>query len=210
MNLINTYKASSSQPYTNRTYYRDNRDRIYAWKKGTVATYNPLENGRGDRYTYDNEGQLTAASYQATTPEGTPGTPQRTESFVYDQLGNRKGANQIAGLGSVTMHRRDNGLNQYQDWTQSAINYESNGNLYQDGWISAGYNALNQPLWIWSWRTNPGGSSLSFAYDPLGRGVKRTNDGGISTVSLLRRAEFDPGRTELIPRPIALTSLAIA
>jgi RHS repeat-associated protein len=96
-------------------------------------------------------------------------------------LGNRKGVNQIASLGSTTINRRDNGLNQYLNWTQSPINYESNGVLYQDGWITAYYNALNQPLSIWSWRTNPSGSTIYFAHDPLGRCVKRTNDGGIST-----------------------------
>jgi hypothetical protein len=71
----NTYRLSSAQPYSKRDYYRDTRDRIYAWKKGTYATINPMENGRGDRYTYDAEGQLTAASYQALTPNTTPTAP---------------------------------------------------------------------------------------------------------------------------------------
>jgi RHS repeat-associated protein len=96
-------------------------------------------------------------------------------------LGNRKAINQIASLGSVTINRRDTGLNQYFNWTQSAINYESNGVLVQDGWISSAYNALNQPLWIWSWRTNSSGSSLHFGHDPLGRCVTRTNDASVST-----------------------------
>jgi RHS repeat-associated protein len=82
------------------------------------------------------------------------------------------------------MHRRDNGLNQYQDWTQSAINYENNGNLYQDGWMTASYNALNQPISIWSWRTNPTGSSIAFSYDPLGRCVKRQPGGGVAPLFL--------------------------
>ncbi|MEY2574153.1 MAG: hypothetical protein QOJ87_2366 [Verrucomicrobiota bacterium] len=39
----------------------------------------------------------------------------------------------------------------------------------QDGWVTAGYNALNQPMYIWS-----GGVGWTyFAYDPLGRCVKR-------------------------------------
>jgi RHS repeat-associated protein len=44
----------------------------------------------------------------------------------------------------------------------------------QDGWVTAGYNALNQPMYIWS-----GGVGWTyFAYDPLGRCVKRWADNG--------------------------------
>jgi RHS repeat-associated protein len=176
VNQINTYRASSSQPYTKRDYYRDSRDRIYAWKKGSYNTINPMENSRGDRYTYDPEGQLTAASYQALTPNTTPTGAQRTDSFAYDQLGNRQSPpnNQIASLpGPVTFNRRDNGLNQYLNWTQSAINYEANGNLFQDGWLTASFNALNQTTGIWSWRVTPSGDAVNSAYDPLGRCVTR-------------------------------------
>ena len=45
----------------------------------------------------------------------------------------------------------------------------------QDGWITAGFNALNQPVCMWS-PAYPGGPSaqwLWFGYDPLGRCVKR-------------------------------------
>jgi hypothetical protein len=41
----------------------------------------------------------------------------RSETFVYDQLGNRKGVNVLDGRGNVTFARRDNGLNQYASWT---------------------------------------------------------------------------------------------
>jgi hypothetical protein len=44
----------------------------------------------------------------------------------------------------------------------------------QDGWITAGFNALNQPMYIWS--ANVGWTN--FGYDPLGRCVKRANDTG--------------------------------
>jgi RHS repeat-associated protein len=141
--------------------------------KGNNTALNPLENGRGDRFAYDDEGQLTDAWYEAVDPVNSGNGATRQDHFNYDQLGNRKGQNTVASLGAVTMHRRDNGLNQYLDWTQSAINYENNGNLYQDGWITASYNALNQPITIWSWRTNPTGNNLNFGYDPLGRCVKR-------------------------------------
>ncbi|MEY2574160.1 MAG: hypothetical protein QOJ87_2373 [Verrucomicrobiota bacterium] len=44
----------------------------------------------------------------------------------------------------------------------------------QDGWVTAGYNALNQPMYIWS--GNVGWTY--FGYDPLGRCVKRWADNG--------------------------------
>jgi RHS repeat-associated protein len=44
----------------------------------------------------------------------------------------------------------------------------------QDGWVTAGYNALNQPMYIWS--GNVGWTY--FGYDGLGRCVKRWNDAG--------------------------------
>jgi RHS repeat-associated protein len=40
-----------------------------------------------------------------------------------------------------------------------------------DGWITASFNALNQPVAMWSW--NYGSNYLWFGYDPLGRCVKR-------------------------------------
>jgi RHS repeat-associated protein len=83
--------------------------------------------------------------------------------------------------------RKDNGLNQYRMWSPySIINYDddiggtwgspghANGVIMQDGWVTAGYDALNQPMYIWS----AGVGWTSFGYDPLGRCVKRWNDAG--------------------------------
>ena len=83
---------------------------------------------------------------------------------------------------SRTGYRKDNGLNEYRAWwNYSIINYDddigppwggpgaANGVIMQDGWVTAGYNALNQPMYIWS--ANVGWTY--FAYDPLGRCVKR-------------------------------------
>jgi RHS repeat-associated protein len=166
--------VSSGATYSKRTYYRDNRDRITSWVKSSSTSTNPLENGRGDAYTYDAEGQLTVAKYEATTPNTTPGTPQRTESFIFDALGNRKGVNQLAARGSVTFSRKDTGVNEYSSWTPSSISYDTDGSLTAEGWISASYNALNQPISIAS-PSLPSGYSTWFGYDPLGRPVKRWN-----------------------------------
>ena len=82
--------------------------------------------------------------------------------------------------------RKDNGLNQYRAWwPYSYTNYDddiggtwgapgaANGVLMQDGNITAGFNALNQPMLI----QGPGNAGTAnwmyFGYDPLGRCVKR-------------------------------------
>ena len=177
-----------------REYWRDDRDRILAWKRGSDTFHNGMEDGRGDRYRYDDEGQLDLASYRVANPENTPGVPLRSDEFHYDALGNRMGSNRVASRGWMDFTRRNNGLNQYLIWSPYSFIYHDdnipppsppdpefpwvfpgNGVLMQDGWITAGFNALNQPVCIWS-PMYPGGPSAQwmwFGYDPLGRCVKR-------------------------------------
>jgi RHS repeat-associated protein len=82
--------------------------------------------------------------------------------------------------------RKDNGLNQYRMWSPySIINYDddfgngwgspgaANGVLMQDGWVTASYNALNQPIAVWSPAYSGTPNYMWFGYDPLGRCVKR-------------------------------------
>jgi RHS repeat-associated protein len=52
----------------------------------------------------------------------------------------------------------------------AATNYDTNGVLTSEGWITGTYNALNQPITISS-----ASATVSFGYDPLGRCVKRTS-----------------------------------
>jgi RHS repeat-associated protein len=102
-------------------------------------------------------------------------------------MGNRRGWDYLATKGWQNFTRKDNGLNQYRMWSPySIINYDddigngwgspgaANGVLMQDGWVTAGYNALNQPMYIWS--GNVGWTY--FGYDGLGRCVKRWADNG--------------------------------
>ena len=165
-----SYKTGNYQSYADRTYYRDERDRIWSFQKGWDASANPKENGRGDRFFYDDEGQLTNAYYECADPTGNFNSWRDGDYYVYDALGNRAGGSWVASLGSVNWSRRDNGLNQYTRWTPSAINYEGNGVLTQEGWINSDYNALNQPIWMWTGNLS---SPMYFGYDPLGRCVKR-------------------------------------
>jgi RHS repeat-associated protein len=180
--------TASNRDLTYRQYWRDDRDRITAWKRRSDNFHNGMEDGRGDRYHYDPEGQLDLASYRAANPEGSPGPALRADSFQYDKLGNRMGSNYVASRGAMNFTRKDNGLNQYSAWwPYSATSYDddigepwgtphhANGVLMLDGWITAGFNALNQPICMWS-PMYPGGPSANwmwFGYDPLGRCVKR-------------------------------------
>ncbi len=180
-------RVASGQPLSSRSYTRDSRDRITSWVKGTDTSINQMENGRGNRYAYDFEGELTDAYYGALDPGGNVNNWGREDHFDYDALGNRRNWDYLASRGQwMNFTRKDNGLNQYRAWwNYSIINYDddigppwgspaaANGVLMQDGWITAGFNALNQPMYIWS--ANVGWTN--FGYDPLGRCVKRWRDG---------------------------------
>ena len=63
--VVHHQRANPFQSYALRNYTRDERDRITAFQKG-VSSYNPMENGKGDRFVYDAEGQLTDAWYNAS------------------------------------------------------------------------------------------------------------------------------------------------
>jgi RHS repeat-associated protein len=174
-----------------RQYWRDNRDRITAFQKSYNPGSNPMENGRGDRFAYDDEGELTDGWYNAIDPAGTPSGWTRKDHFSYDELGNRQGdsnnlASRNSGQNATSFVRRDNGLNQYTHWWPAgrdfAISHDDNspftgytsspgnGVLMADGWLVASYNALNQPVAMipYSWS-----DAIYFGYDPLGRCVKR-------------------------------------
>jgi RHS repeat-associated protein len=179
-------KTASGQNLSSRDYYRDERDRIWAWQKSTNNSVNPMEDGRGDHYSYDAEGQLTDAWYNAVDPAGSSGSCLRQDHFNLDALGNRRAMDYVQTKGWQNFTRKDNRLNQYRMWSPySIINYDddiggtwgspgnANGVLMQDGWITAGYNALNQPMLAWSPAYNGTSNWMFFGYDPLGRCVKR-------------------------------------
>jgi hypothetical protein len=119
-----------------------------------------MEDGRGDHYAYDPEGQLTAAVYQALNPETEdPVDPRRGDIFQYDAMGNRWGSSHVANRGDVNFTSKVNGLNQYHTW-YALTKYDddlgwgspghANGVLMQEGYITASFNALNQPMAMWS------------------------------------------------------------
>ncbi|HKP04148.1 MAG TPA: hypothetical protein VJU77_12415 [Chthoniobacterales bacterium] len=110
------HRDGTGHDLAKRDYWRDDRDWIKAWEKGINPGVNPRENGRGDRYQYDDAGQLTQAAYQAESAHDTAGTPERTDAFHYDEMGNRTGANWVASRGLMSFGGRNNKLNQYGRW----------------------------------------------------------------------------------------------
>jgi RHS repeat-associated protein len=179
--VVHHYRVSPYQNRSWRSYWRDERDRITAFEKSGDFSSNPMEDGRGDRFHYDEEGQLLEGWYNATDPANSGAGNTRYDGFAYDALGNRTQNNYVASRGLTSFIRRDNGLNQYSSWTPSVIYHDDNypgwsapgnGVMMAEGWITASYNALNQPIAIWS-PNMPSGAFTWFGYDPLGRCVKR-------------------------------------
>jgi RHS repeat-associated protein len=184
--IVDHYNVASRLDYSWRRYWRDSRDRITAFQKNYNPGINPMENGRGDRFHYDDEGQLLEGWYNATDPANSGNNATRYDGFTYDALGNRGQNNYVASRGQMSFTHKDNGLNQYRAWwPYSYTNYDddiggtwgapgaANGVLMQDGWITAGFNALNQPMYITSPTYYGTSNWMYFGYDPLGRGVKR-------------------------------------
>ncbi|HKP03480.1 MAG TPA: hypothetical protein VJU77_08990 [Chthoniobacterales bacterium] len=145
--------------------------------------------------------QLTKASYQAENAHLGATNSERTDEFAYDWMGNRQGSNTVASRGVMNFAIRDNRLNQYNLWENNLPGsqqwgtimwyddaaggfppqiphvapwlYPGNGVLMADGWIVAGFDALNQPESMRTPDFQGTDNRLYFGYDPLGRCVKR-------------------------------------
>ncbi|HEV2806116.1 MAG TPA: hypothetical protein VGW57_14425, partial [Chthoniobacterales bacterium] len=112
---VHHYRISPYQNYSARTYWRDERDRITAWQKSGDNSFNLMEDGRGSRFAYDAEGQLTDAYYGAIDPAGNPYSWVGEDHFNYDAMGNRRAWDYLQSkwwLGWMNFTRKDNGLNQ--------------------------------------------------------------------------------------------------
>ena len=179
------YNVSPTQDISWRQYWRDDRDRITAFRRATTRLESAGERA-GDRFRYDEEGQLVEGWYGATNPSVSGAGNLRYDSFSYDALGNRMGSTYVANRGSMNFVRKDNGLNQYRAWWPYAYtSYDddiggtwgapraANGVLMQDGYITAGYNALNQPMLIQGPGMPGRRNWMYFGPTPLGRCVKR-------------------------------------
>ncbi|MEO7101165.1 MAG: RHS repeat-associated core domain-containing protein [Luteolibacter sp.] len=140
--------------------------------------------GTGDVYGYDTEGQLTSVKYGATNPDTTPSNPLRTVSYIYDKAGNRKSLTDKLATEAAAFETTyvTNGNNQYSDVGHAGMSYDKAGNLTGYSETTSGtlrkasctYDAENRLI---SAGNNFDSTTLSQAYDPLGRCVKRTENG---------------------------------
>gem|GEM_PF-2174972 len=151
-------------------------DYIYAYGDGrqrTSCIYNHLSGSPADEYEYDVYNRLTRATY----------ADGKTEAFAYNSLGSRTQTQNIYGFTDTYYH---NELNQY---TQIHTNFNFFGfawdsNLYWDdnGRLSSEtvdgleyeYDKMGNVTKVLS----SGQTVAEFAYDALGRRIRKTTDDG--------------------------------
>ncbi|MBS0660178.1 MAG: Hint domain-containing protein [Verrucomicrobia bacterium] len=194
--IIESHTQRAGATLSRRTYGYDLRDRMIWFRKAPVAGYN-TENGNGQYYQYDNEGQLSAATHEATlnewynpTPPSSgsgfpigPSSPFLTyEQFYYDGAGNRTRLGNPAGVYTPpTYVLKPNGDNQYATYTEgyqspvatvptSTFQYDTRGNVVDFAGFTANYDAEGRIIYGASAST---GFNITFTYDGLGRCVKR-------------------------------------
>ena len=159
-----------------------------------VDPYSGLDNGRGDAYYYNADGSLRNAccnvavnngwlnEYSATADSSVPtgslifsgGTAATYSStYLYDAAGNRTSATQ---MNQPTIPYSDNGNreDEYSGWNYTDANGKTNGNTTAtpQGW-SYVYDAENHLISA----SGPGGQTLGFSYDPLGRMIAQAANG---------------------------------
>jgi RHS repeat-associated protein len=147
----------------------------YTYNAVNDRTSATKETGLGDVYGYDATDQLLSVQYNATNPTGTPVSPQKTQGFVYDSVGNRTSASEN---GTATSYSA-NSSNEYTQIAGSAVDYDANGNLTSGpGLPACAYDAQNRLISA----QLSGGSLMQTAYDACNRPVKRTVGGVVTNL----------------------------
>ena len=128
--------------------------------------------GLGDVYTYDAADQVTNVLYDATTPDGTPGTGTNRVGYAIDAAGNWTARVRIyptLGVTNTTTYIASP-LNQYTNVNGAKQWYDAKGNYYSDGTNSYYYDYQNRMYQSYF----PGtGITYSNVYDVVGRWVGR-------------------------------------
>ena len=145
----------------------------YGYDAMSRRTYVKRNNGVGDVYGYDTANQLTSVKYNCTNPDTTPTNPSQTVTYTYDNAGNRT---QVVDSLNGTSASTPNADNQYTTVGSNTATYDVRGNLTALGGTTYGYDASNRLLSYGDSFAN----SVTQAYDPLGRCVKRTINGTTS------------------------------
>ena len=169
------------------TYAYDNANRLTGITQGSETvqigydvdnrrTLLTLPNGVTVNYGYDNASELTGLSYAQGND-----TALGNLAYGYDGDGriNSKGgtfATDVAPTptaqpGTFDLNDRETSFN------GQALSYDSNGNLTFDGTNTYAWNARNQLTQI----SQNGVAQLTYAYDPFGRRISKTVQGGTPT-----------------------------
>ncbi len=123
---------------------------------------------KGDVYHYDPTDQITDVFYGADKPEGDLNSFDKLVHYEWDAVGNRT---MVTDSGVISNYNTNN-LNQYNTVGSNTLIYDVKGNLETfNGWY-ANYDSENRLF-----RMVKGDTIINFAYDPLGRCIKRTANG---------------------------------
>jgi RHS repeat-associated protein len=152
-------------------YMFDNANRLTQIAQGTSTvgfTYDnanrrstlTLPNGIVATYSYDNDSHLAGISYALNS------TSVGVLNYGYDALGMRTSVSgSMARIGlpqPIPSASYDSG-NELLAWNETALSYDSNGNMLSDGTHNYAWDARNHLSTI------DAGSTGSFVYDPSGR-----------------------------------------
>jgi len=144
----------------------------YGYDAMSRRKYVKRNGGLGDVYTYDVSGQLSNVQYNATNPDTTPTSPQRTTSFAYDSSGNRtQVVDSVQGTSTYTA----NADNQYTGIGSLTLSYDTKGNLVSNNGWTYTYDAENRII-----QAQSSSNTVTFFYDASGRCVKRVDGGAAS------------------------------
>ena len=151
--------------------------------KDVIRSSSPYEDGKGDYFNaYDDGNELTAAVYSATSStDSNPG-----KSVSYSVLNKRRDSmnvtdNTVAPSTTNSYVYVHNDINQYSkivvNGTDRLLQHDYNFNLTTyNGWTYS-YDAENRLI------SAGGGHSAQFAYDAVGRCVRRTIDGATTVLT---------------------------
>jgi len=159
-----------------------------------------LPDGIVETYSYDDASELTGITY-------TSGSTTLGDLFYgYDQAGRRKaawGGFARTGLPAATTQAASyNANNQLTAWNGTSLTYDPNGNLTAFGSQTYTWNDRNQ-------LASTSGGAASFAYDGVGRRVRKT-EGGSTTKYLYDGANVVQEQDSAnAPTANLLTSLGI-
>jgi RHS repeat-associated protein len=165
------------------TYGYDNADRLTSITQGSSVvgfTYDnagrrttiTLPNGVATEYAYDAASRITALTYKHGA------STLGAITYSHDTNGNRRqvgGAWARTGLPQAVSSATYNAANHQLTFSNQTLTYDLNGNLITDGTNTYTWDARNQLAAI------SGSSSVSLAYDALGRRRQKTINGGTTT-----------------------------